>query len=253
MKIFEWVQRKLSLSSSRYCRVSDGSTRASDVLMGAKNDMMLVAFDSEKDMDALLLHQTLGSIMLSVGTLGHADHFCTVHQQQQEEAEPPAEERSAQDHSGVGRTGRLFVQANDRSSNSGMEAKSMLLAAATSTEEESAEPLLKETKERRGERTTLAHLFAVDDSTPSDESEKVLREQKKKKQQQQQKKTKKGKESPTSAKTFMATNKLRLITRTLKKKIHPDVLAEGVSDVKWDGVTHEEMTKLEANKKGPMA
>ncbi|XP_008799616.1 protein TILLER ANGLE CONTROL 1 [Phoenix dactylifera] len=243
MKIFNWMHRKLHPSMS-YSQVS----QKKEVFGGeTEKEETVRQKEGDRDTEALLLHDMLDGI-LTIGTLGHG-HPCHVlfsqsnspqEESLQKEQEKEEEEEEEDEEEQEVLVVAAFVVEERRKpvavfepsivkSPFDEEDKKMVQTVVNEEEAEKVleEPLLKNEEKKERGRTTLAELFAADASmergnalkksqvaNPATRSPSACP-----KTNTQHKK--KGVNSPQANTT---TTKLhRLLTRMLKKKIHPEL------------------------------
>ncbi|XP_065005306.1 protein TILLER ANGLE CONTROL 1-like isoform X1 [Musa acuminata AAA Group] len=213
--IFDWMRRKLH-PSVKYSQVS----RKKDAFGGDDEEKQEVVFEGLMEKEPLLLHDVLDGI-LTIGTLGHQGNFLSRsysiqedHLLQEDEADTEVEEREEGTEVAPAIIESIKVKPP-------VEAEVKEVTVVVKDVEES--PLLEEDKKKRERgRTTLADLFAAENLN---EGANANRERKKTaKTKKQEKRT-----SPCTAKakakanTTTNTKLQKLMTKMLKKKIHPEI------------------------------
>lgn len=232
MKIFAWVHKKLQLGSTEYQRVANRNSP--DVLFVKENNgkggTTQATRKRENDTETLLLPHML----LTIGTFGHST-LASRHQeerpaldQQDEEIKQSAHDSTNGKQSNVS---TVLIEAANAKHSSAEKIEINLnnpiigeldkhVGQQVVVEEEiiSEEPLLKEDKQKiEMKRITLADLFAEETATATAAAASAHKLETTAAPTKKVKKHKNREDSPHSAKKIH-----RLITRMLKKRIHPD-------------------------------
>ncbi|KAH0456346.1 hypothetical protein IEQ34_014253 [Dendrobium chrysotoxum] len=235
MKILDWMHRKLH-PTTNYSRVSHTKSPAFErdiVDLIDPAHQPLSAAGTEPDTETpLLLHASLGGI-LTIGTLGHSHRFFLPYFSEEPKLELPENEIQ------VAEKPPAQITSLEPAVKSLMIEKEQFVVEVNVPEEKiMVEPLLKKEKERK-ERTTLADLLAAESATNGREQSPAVAGLNKgtppsklksgAKEKKEANRKKKGDDFESSqSETFAAAQRIqRMITRMVKKKIHPEAAATG--------------------------
>ncbi|CAL9064257.1 unnamed protein product [Musa banksii] len=243
MKIFDWMHRKLHPCSVKYAQVS----QKRDVLGEDDEEKREVLFEGVMEKEALLLHDVLNGI-LTIGTLGHQDSFVSQPYPAQEDELLQEEEENVEDEEkeevkeaapavAAAREPLPAIVVESFKFKLPVEAEVNRMEMAVQDVEEAEKiqelPLLKEDKEKRERgRTTLADLFAADAFVVNDPAENdikrandIVKQQANPERKKAQRDKKEEKRTPATTKAITNPNRKlqKLMTKMLKKKIHPEM------------------------------
>ncbi|KAL0914123.1 hypothetical protein M5K25_017630 [Dendrobium thyrsiflorum] len=235
MKILDWMHQKLH-PATNYSRVSHTKAPAfeRDIvdLIDPAHQLPSAAGTEPDNETPLLLHASLAGI-LTIGTLGHSHPFFLPYFSEEPKLELPEKEIQ------VAAKPAAQITSLQPSVESLMIEKEQFVVEVNVPEEKiMVEPLLKEEKERK-ERTTLADLLASESATngrqPSPavagltKSAPASKFKSGAKGKKEVKRKKKGDDFESSqSETLAAAQRIqRMITRMVKKKIHPEAAATG--------------------------
>ncbi|RWV82805.1 hypothetical protein GW17_00055660 [Ensete ventricosum] len=254
MKIFDWMHRKLHPCSVKYAQVSQKRGTGSgdsplvlpwDVLGGDEEEKREVLFEGVMEKEALLLHDVLNGI-LTIGTLGHQDSFVSQPYPAQEDDLLQEEEENVADEVkgsapavAAAREPLPAIVVESFKFKLPVEAEVNRMEMAVQDVEEAEKiqelPLLKEDKEKRERgRTTLADLFAADAFVVNDPAENdvkraddIVKQHANPERKKAQRDKKEEKRTPATTKAITNPNRKlqKLMTKMLKKKIHPEMAA----------------------------